>query len=120
MAKIKHNHFIDSVDEMLATAVGLEAIVVGIRDCRATLRFARNDGGGEDDCGGDNRFAESFLLAMTRVMSKQFWVFRKNGIGLINRCRHPSLNLLQLLFCNPCLKNRCTFFCPFDFSGSEI
>jgi len=34
------------------TVVG--AIVVETTDCRASLRFARNDGGG-GDCGGDNR-----------------------------------------------------------------
>ena len=30
--------------------------------CRAALRFARNDGGFEGDCGGE--FARTFLLAM--------------------------------------------------------
>lgn len=36
MAKIKHNHFIDTIDEMLATAVGLEAIMVGRLPCRSS------------------------------------------------------------------------------------
>jgi len=38
MAKIRHNHFIDIVDEILATEGGLEAIVVGTRDCCTAFR----------------------------------------------------------------------------------
>jgi len=40
-------------------AIVVRTIVVEATGCRATLRFARNDGGGddcgEDDCGGLNR-----------------------------------------------------------------
>ena len=34
--------------------IATRTIVVESTGCRATLRFTRDDGGG-DDCGGDNR-----------------------------------------------------------------
>ena len=43
-------------------------------------------------------------------------VFRKNAVVEINKCRRPDRNLLRICG-NPSLKNCCTFFYPFGFSG---